>query len=111
MPMYYTAKSFVQTMASGLTIPTTGVDLGQTWDDVYLEVPTFASGGTIYVQAAASLAGTYRRVYERSAGTPVQFQTLSSQAIMPIPAGFQFYKVESTSGTTDTQLTYRFHVK
>lgn len=59
--MGFGARSvFYTSMASGGTL-SSGYDLGRTWRNVYLEVPSMVSGTDLYIQAAAS-AGTYNRV-------------------------------------------------
>jgi hypothetical protein len=107
-------KVFSQDVASGATSASDAVNLFQSWDRVFLEIPTFASGGTHYVQGSDASDGTFRRIYvvdpADGADNVVQFAQATSQCLIQIPAGFQFYKVENTTGCTDTTTTYRYHV-
>ena len=105
-------KVYINTLVSAAT-STPAIDLAHSWDRVFLEMPTFASGGTHYVQAQATSDGTFRRVYtiDPIAGdhNVVEIQPGLSQVMLPIPSGFQYYKVENTSGVANGA-TYRFHV-
>ncbi len=112
------AKSFSQDLASSTTLAGSAVDLGgHTWDYVALEVPSFTSGGTIYVQASASESGTYHRVYVIDPADGAQNVMQISQASsvgghyhMPALSAFQYMKVEVTTTITDATTTFKFHV-
>jgi hypothetical protein len=80
------------------------VDLKACYRTVYLQTPVFASGGTFYVQG--SLDGTnFFRFYQdftaSGAATIFQIAQTASQALIPIPAGVQHYKIENTSGISN----------
>jgi len=92
-------------LTSGAT-STSSVDLGAVYRRVYLEVPTMASG-SLYIQASSDNS-TFRRVTEAdpNQGTDFVINSAVTQRLVPIPAGFQYYKVESTSGATDTTTTF-----
>jgi len=105
-------KVFSQQITSGATSAATPINLNHAWDRVYLEIPTFASGGTHYIQGCATSDGTFRRLYtiDPADGGNNVWQVLTSQCIVPVPPGFQYYKVENTTGVTNTIITYYFHV-
>jgi hypothetical protein len=109
------AKSFSQDLASSTTSAGSATDLGgHTWDHVALEVPTFASGGTIYVQGSASETGTFHRIHviDPADGAPNVVQILQANGGMyhlPALAPFQYLKVEVTTTITDTTTTFKYH--
>ena len=100
-PIRYTV-----TATSG-ALSSTAMNLGAAYESVLLEVPTFASGGTHYVMISQD-GSTYRRAWHMVAGVATVFQIApgASQSVMAIPAGARYYKIENTTGTTDTVLTY-----
>ena len=107
---YLPVKIFTVTATSG-ALSSTVADLAQGWNRIYLEVPTMASGDLFLL--ASSDNSTFRRVMKEQANTAtvhMSFTILSavSQRMVPIPPGFQYYKVESTSGCTDVVTTYNF---
>ena len=112
------AKSFSQDLASSVTLAATAVDLGgHTWSYVGLEVPSFTSGGTIYVQASPTIDGTFRRVHVIDPADGGQNVMQISQASsvgghyhMPALSPYQFMKVEVTSTITDATTVFKFHV-
>ncbi len=98
-------------MTSSVTLITTGVDLTSTWDKIYLQIPTHASAGTIYVQASDSLAGSYYRVGIPNGVNVADAQFLSPNGgLMQLPGGLQFVKVECTSAITDAVTVFKFFV-
>ena len=107
-------KVFEQNLASGVTIASSAVNLDHAWDRVYLEIPTFASGGTHYIQGSDASDGTFRRLHTLDPADGGNNEWIVapsvSQVMVPVPAGFQYYKVETTSGSTDTTTVYRYHV-
>jgi hypothetical protein len=111
------AKSFSQDLASGATLATTAVELGgHTWDHVALEVPSYTSGGTLYVQAATASDGTFRRIFviDPADGAQNVMQISEASSVggvycMPALSPFQYLKVESTTGITDATTTFKFH--
>ena len=96
------------TLASSTT-STSGIDLGGTgYKHVYLEIPTFTSGGTQYVKTSAD-GSTYRRLYDLSddaAGVHVEeFQMAQtvSNCVVPLPMyGLRYIKLENTTGIAGT---------
>lgn len=112
--MYGPEKVFPLTLNSGVTLSSSYVDLGSAWDRVYLEVPTFASGGTFYPLGTNDANGTFRRLHtvDPADGTNnlVQFAQSVSQAILPLPSGLRYYKFENTTGSTDAATSLKFHV-
>jgi hypothetical protein len=111
------AKVFSVDLTSSTT-STSALDLGgHTWDHVALEVPSFTSGGTIYVQASASETGTFYRSFVMDPADGAQNVMQISQASstggvyhMPALSPFQFLKVEVTTTITDATTTFKVHV-
>lgn len=106
------AQVFSKSVASGVTL-SSSYDLGRAFTKVYLEVPTMASSD-IFIQASSDNS-TFRRVMIDKGNTSTTHATFSiasavSQRMVPIPAGFRYYKVETSSGTTDIVTTYNLIV-
>lgn len=90
------------TIASFATT-SSAIDLGQSHGRNYLVVPTMTSASEVRIQAAESMAGTYRNVYQ----FPVNSSTVAvnmfkinsgtSNAIVEMPASLRFVKVETTA--------------
>lgn len=106
-------KVFASTLTSGVTLQTTPVNLQSVWERVFLEVPTHTSGGTLYVLGGHTLTGTYSRIFhvDPADGGENVIQILQANgAMIPIPSGFQYYKVEYTSGVTQVTQLFNWHV-
>lgn len=77
------------------------LDLGQAWDQAYLVIRSMTSNAQHYLRASESLAGTYRRVMYPSVGTSTvaanawAVTSAASSAIVPIPQGLRYIKVET----------------
>lgn len=105
-------KVYTVTMTSGALSSTT-IDLGRAFRNVYLEVPTMASG-SLYLMGGTASGGTYRRIMNVQANTSTvthstfTVDSLTTGKMVPVPSGFQFMKVESTSGCTDVVTTFNF---
>jgi hypothetical protein len=100
---------FPATMASAGTL-TSEVNLSRAWGRVYLEIPSMTSNTQIHIQGAytsTSGGGTYRRIYfdtlnSSTVGTNVYaIASAVTNAIVPIPPGIQFVKVETTATVND----------
>lgn len=96
-------KVYVATMTSGATL-TSEVDMGRSFELVYLSVPSMTSNSQLHIKFAAETGGTYRRAKHpvlntTSAQAPQDFTIVSSatNCMVPIPGGFRFVKVESTA--------------
>jgi hypothetical protein len=100
-------KVYEVSMTSGATL-SDGADLGAVYERLYLEVPTMASG-SLYIQASSD-DSTFRRMTQVDPNQATDFVINSAvtQRIVRIPTGFQYYKVESTSGATDTTTLFNF---
>lgn len=104
-------RVYQATMTSGATL-SSAIDLSpRTWNTVYLQVPTMASGD-LYIQASPSATGTFNRVMHmrESTGTATihtfVIGSSASQRMIPIPTGIQFMKIENSSGATDVVTTF-----
>lgn len=110
--MSYVNTYFSVSITSGVTLSSM-VDLGQAFKNVYLQVPTMASGD-LYIKASPSSDGTFSRVCEVKYNTSTVHQdfkigSATSLRIVPIPTGgCRFVKVESSSGCTDVTTTFNF---
>jgi hypothetical protein len=94
----YGVSVFPVTIASAGTL-SSEIDLGGRWDNTSLIIPTMASNSQIHFQAATTSGGTYRRVYDKTLGTPADFSVLSgvTSRIVSVPVGFRYVKVETTA--------------
>ena len=105
-------KLAVQTMASGQTYSTIITMPQKSYSKYFLEIPTFASGADVYLQASTD--GTNFR-YVRGAVTaitqavPVKFSIGStvSQAFVEIPGHFPWLKIEISTFVTDTVTNFK----
>jgi|SRR3990172_1449216 len=103
--------AFTKTMASAGTL-TGEYDLGRSWENVYLVVPSMTSNSQIHIQASESTGGTYRRLYHPSinsstVGTNVfAVPSAVTNAHIPIPNGFRYLKVETTA-TIDSACIFK----
>lgn len=94
----------VLTMAAQGTT-TNSIDLKQIWKEIYLEVPTMASASDFYIQGSTD-DSTFRRIMQPvPVTTSVQaydFRIASTvtNRMIPIPANFQFYKIEASTANT-----------
>ena len=107
-----TNRVYVASMASGATLSTL-VNFGKAFKSVYLQVPSMISSSQLYLQAAATVSGTYVRVAYVQANTSTighNTFTVGSGAtghIVAVPAGLQYMKVETTA-TCDSGETFTF---
>lgn len=92
---------FPVTMSSFSTL-TPAVDLGNAWGQLYLAVPTMTSNTDLFIQAAVTESGDYRRIkhpiVNTSTSSTNDYQISSSitNRIVPIPGGFRYLKVEAS---------------
>lgn len=101
-------KIYSLVLASAATSVTINVQAA--YRTVYLQIPTFASGGTHYVNGSLNEGTTYYKFYQdftaSGAATVFQIAQTASQALIPVQAGVQYYKIENTSGIADG-VTYK----
>lgn len=94
-------SAFTITMASGGT-STGSLDLARSWKMVYLEIPTMTSNTQIHINASSD-DETFRQVYHpmTNAAAPTGNRFLVNSAVtnamVPIPNGFRYIKVETTA--------------
>lgn len=74
-------------------------------------MPTMASSD-LFIAVSVDQGTTFKRVMRDQGNTSTAHSTFSiassvTQRIVPIPAGFQYYKVESSSGITDVVTVFR----
>lgn len=100
------ALPFTGTIASGATL-SSEINVGRSWTNAYLAVPSMTSNSLIYIQAAKESSGTYRRIAHpleavtAPVGKDFTINSATTSRMIPIPNGFNFYKVE-TSATMDS---------
>lgn len=98
---YGPLSKFEKTMASGGT-STGAIDLARSWKMVYLEIPSMTSNTQIYINASSD-DETYRYTYHpmSNAAAPTGNRFLINSAVtnamVPIPNGFRYIKVETTA--------------
>jgi len=79
------------------------IDLGRTWQSVYLLIPSMTSQSQIFIQASDSATGTFRRVYmdpvnsSTAANNPWSVVSSITNAMVPAPVGLRYLKVETTA--------------
>ena len=104
-------KVFSADITSGATL-SSAIDLSQGWDEVSLQIPSFASGDDIYIQAATEANGTFVRVtfppINSATAATNDFEIASGLGarIVPIPSNYQHIKIELNSGQTDTTSSF-----
>ena len=106
---YGPVKVFTCSIASAATL-SGEVDLGHAWFAAYLEIASMTSNSQHFIQAASSRGGTYRRVKLQPVSATVQsvdwsVASSASSCFVPLPAGLQFMKVETTA-TADSGQSY-----
>lgn len=93
---------FLGSVASAATV-STSIDLGRSFAHMILNIPA-RSNTTLYVQVSPDNS-SFKRVYNPAsrAGAETQFQVLSAttNAAVPIPGGFRYFKVESQDAISD----------
>ena len=91
------------TMASGGTL-TSAFDMGFGGGYINLSIGS-VSATTVYVQSAEKIDGTYRRVYMpgqgSTSGTQFQHSMALSQAVVSVPPGQRFVKIETQAAVTN----------
>jgi len=109
---YGVVKTYQSTMTSGLTL-TSAFDLSsRAWSSIYFDIPSMASGTDFYIQGAAALTGTYRRVKHPFINAPyVETNTfvigsLCTNRLVLIPTGLRYLKIEQSTAMTDTASTF-----
>lgn len=116
--MQANGKTFTQEVSSGATLAGSALNLGgHTWRNVSLEVPSFTSGGTMYIHGAVGSDGNFHRVYVMDPADGAQNVLQISQASsvgghyhLPQLSTFDYLKIELTSGITDSVTTFKWHV-
>lgn len=99
-------QKFAVTFASGATV-TGGADLGKSFDNYYLEIP---SGATFNLNIQGSTDGSsFKRVYHAPADndavvTAVEITSATAGAngaIVKLPCGMRYMRVESQTAVAD----------
>jgi hypothetical protein len=107
---YGSYLAFTTTVASAATA-SSAIDLGGAYGNCYLAIQSMTSNSQLHIQASDKLDGTYSRVQHfpiNSATVANNTYTILSSvtnAIVPIPAGLRYVKVERTA-TADSGHSY-----
>lgn len=102
---------YYKTMTSGTTT-SSGFDLGRAFQNVYLEIPTMASGTDFYIQGSSD-GTTFRRLMHPAANSSsVQVHTFvigsaATNRMVPIPNAFRYFRVELSTAMTDTVSVFK----
>lgn len=97
-------KVYSVTMTSGQTL-SSELNLSKPYEKMLLAVPTMASG-SLFIQVAISSGGTYRRL-QATAGTDFSINSAATQRVIDLPVGYQFMKIENSSGATDVHTAFK----
>lgn len=96
-------KHFIVTMGSALTL-SPSVDLGRTWEEVTLEVPSMASKSDFFVHGSISgTTGTFRRITHPVPNTSsiqandFDISSAVTARMVPIPSQFQYLQLEAST--------------
>lgn len=104
-------STFSATMASGATT-TSEIKLSRSWQNMFLVVPSMTSGTEVRIQVSDASGGTYRQLMHypvNSSTVAVNIFKVNSSvtnAAVPIPAGYQYMKIETTA-TVDSGNTFK----
>jgi hypothetical protein len=109
-----TPRIFTASMASGATLLTTAVDIGEICRIVRLHIPTMTSNTDIYIQGSHD-GTTYRRIYAQIWSTsallhsPLKIASGISQAMVELQGaqGYRYLKIEFSTAITATAPTFR----
>lgn len=102
--------AYSKSVASGAT-STSAIDLQKAWNNVYLAIQSMTSNSQLHIQASDSETGTFRRVtHPLINSSTVALNTLTilssvTSAIVPLPTGLRFMKIEQTA-TADSGQAY-----
>ena len=96
-------KHFIVTMAAAGTL-TPSIDLGRTWEEITLEVPSMASASDFFIQGSISgTTGTFRRIMHPIPNTSsiqandVDIGSAVTNRMIPIPSQFQYLQLEAST--------------
>jgi hypothetical protein len=96
---------FSKTMGATATL-TSAYDLGRTWRNVSVEIPSMASASDFYIQASVTESGTFRRITHPVPNTSsvqlndFRISSAVTARIVPIPADYQYIKIEASTMNT-----------
>lgn len=102
---------FAQTLTSGQTLPTSGINLKQIWDSVVVIIPSCPSG-SIQFYVSTTETGTYYPMAEQFTSATIASPFTANSGVITggvavhIPNHVQFMKIRNTSGCTDAVKTF-----
>ncbi len=104
-------KVFSVDLTSGATL-SGALDLRQGWEQIAIQVNTFASATDMFIHGATASNATYLRVMHPAVNTGTaqvedyKIESGIAARMIPLPTGFQHIKVELSTGQTDTTTTF-----
>lgn len=104
--MYDPVRYYTLTLASAATSTDASQRLDAGYKAVYLETPA-SMNADLYVQAAFASTGTFKRITQTIPNTTsvqvydYRIASSASSKMIPIPPGFDFYKVEVSTAIAD----------
>ena len=106
-------RAYSVSLASNTT-QTSALSLGgHSWEKIYLQIPTHASGGTKFIRVSDSSDGTYYRlhVYDPATGAPNLWQVSEASSVTgghyELPGGLTYLKIETAETVTDAATTFK----
>jgi hypothetical protein len=102
---YYATLTTGSTLTSFLDIST------RSWDKVYLQVPSMASGSDFYIQGSIDRV-TYSRIMHPILNSTIAFantftiSSLSTNRIVLIPNGIRYIKIEASTALTNSAVQF-----
>lgn len=103
---------FTASMASGASA-TSEIDLGHSWHQVWVSIPSMASGSDVYFLGTTQSGGTYKRMYHAptigvATSTPIYVTSGVTNCIVAMPnLHMRYIKVQLSTATTDTPYTFQ----
>lgn len=106
---YNPVQGFAIGVDSGVTL-SSALDLTRSFRLASIVVPTMTSGTDLYIQGSDSIGGTYRRIYMISTASVPAAASIPStvtQAVVNMPIGCQFVKIELSTAMTATSAQFK----
>lgn len=103
--------TFQATMTSGATL-TSEVKLSRSWQNMLLVIPSMTSNSEVRLQVSDTSGGTYRQlmhpaINSSTVGTNIyKIASSATNCAVPIPAGYQYIKIETTA-TVDSGTVFK----
>jgi hypothetical protein len=113
--MSYGSRNFVP-MAMSAGVASASGDLQRTYQRVYLQIPTMASVTALDLYASLDGSSYYqirKEIVNTASVQATSFVVPSSATVngslMPVPGGFQYYKILATDSAPAAVTTFKLH--